>query len=315
MRALPALEVKEDAKQAILSGETFTLVFDKLAGTLSSWRVNGEDLLALGPICHLTRALIDNDRGGEGTYEYEWKRAGYGQLKQRVRSVKVDARNARAIKVDVKTRLGAPVVAPVFDARYVYTVYGSGHVHLETTLTPLREDLPHLPRVGVMLRMPEGFDQFSWYGNGPGESYADSKNGVYVDVWKGTVEEQHTDYVVPQENGNKTDVRWGTLSNARGVGLRVMADDLLNMTVQHYATEDLDRALHIHELPRRPWTEWHLDLGQCGIGSMGPGVLPAYRLPAKEYSFGMTLVPVGEETQPPVCNLHQPDAGSRYRMH
>lgn len=295
VKTLPQLALAEDALMAVISGDDFTVTVDKLKGVLSSWIVDGVELLELGPAAHLKRALTDNDSGwGDGVHRKLWSQAKYDKLQERVRSVTVNARNPQTVTIVVETRLGGPIISPNFDATYAYTVYGSGDVRLVTTLKPTRKDLPHLPRVGVMLRMPEAFTNFTWYGNGPGESYSDIKNSVHVDLWAGTVEEQHTDYVVPQENGNKTDVRWGTVTDDRGVGLLVTADELLNMTVQHYSTEELDAAKHMHELQRQPWTQWHLDLGQCGIGSgaCGPKTLPAYQLAAQEYTFGMTLSPI-----------------------
>src|SRR6185503_5624244 len=132
-----------------------------------------------------------------------------------------------------------------------YTVYGNGEVHVETHVLP-DVDLPFLPRIGLQIHLPQGFEQLAWYGRGPHENYVDRNEGAAVGVYRGLVDEQFVSYVLPQENGNKTDVRWVTLTNADGVGLRASADRFLEVSAHHFTPEDLTAAPHPHELVRRP---------------------------------------------------------------
>ena len=117
-------------------------------------------------------------------------------------------------------------------------------------------ELPLLPRVGVILSMPEGFENFSWLGRGPEESYADRKAGVVVGLYNGTVDEQYVPYIMPQENGNKTDVRWAAVTNQNGIGLLVAANPLMETGVSHFTAHDLFTAYHTNELTRRDETYW-----------------------------------------------------------
>ncbi len=98
-------------------------------------------------------------------------------------------------------------VSAGFRHAVTYSVYGSGEVLMEQDVTCFGE-LPALPRIGVSLTAPAGFEQFTWLGRGPQESYIDRKAGVPVGLYQGTVDEQYVPYIMPQENGNKTDVRW-----------------------------------------------------------------------------------------------------------
>ena len=91
--------------------------------------------------------------------------------------------------------------------------------------------LPFLPRIGLQLHLPEGYEQLTWYGRGPHETYVDRNEGAQVGVYRSTVDEQFVPYVVPQENGNKTDVRWVTLTNTDGMGIHASADRLLEVSV------------------------------------------------------------------------------------
>jgi beta-galactosidase len=185
-----------------------------------------------------------------------------------------------------------------FDQTMTYTVYGSGDVSVHMHLEPFG-NLPPLPRVGLLATIPAGFDQFRWYGPGPHESYVDRKEANRVDVYSGTVEEQHTPYIVPQENGNKTDTRWATLENGV-VGLLAVGLPRLDTSVHHYTPQDATVATHTYQLKRRPEVTWTFDLVQDGIGSAscGPGVLDQYRLLPGIFDFHFRLRPyaVGKES-------------------
>jgi beta-galactosidase len=190
---------------------------------------------------------------------------------------------------------------------YTYTIYGSGDIVLETHVVP-SEGLPPLPRIGLQMSLPGGYENFSWYGRGPHESYADRKQGAPVGVYAGTVDEQYVPYIMPQENGNKTDVRWAALTNETGVGLLAVGLDAgrdwpwLNVSAHHFTTQDLTEADHTYELERRDEVTLNLDYAQGGLGngSCGPGVLPQYLLQPEEVSFTIRLRPFSVGTSSPV---------------
>jgi hypothetical protein len=186
-----------------------------------------------------------------------------------------------------------PKPAAHFDCDYVYTILGNGEVLVDTHVLP-GEGLPFLPRIGLQIRLPGGFEQFTWYGRGPYENYVDRKEGARVGVYRGTVDEQFVPYIVPEENGNKTEVRWVTLTNPDGFGLRASADRLLEVSAHHYTPEDLTVARHPHELIHREEIILHLDFGQSGLGSAscGPGRLEKYCLQPEEIRYRIRLQPV-----------------------
>ena len=163
---------------------------------------------------------------------------------------------------------------------------------LQTRVTP-HGDLPPLPRLGLEMQMPAEFTQFAWYGLGPHESYPDRRESVKVDIYRGTVADQFENYIRPQDNGNKCDVRWAAVSNILGIGLLAAAQPRINTSVHHYTPEDLTRARHTYDLNPRPETIWHLDHAVGGLGSQscGPGPLPEYLLHAEETSFSVKLTP------------------------
>jgi hypothetical protein len=185
-----------------------------------------------------------------------------------------------------------PKPAAHFDCDYLYTIFGNGEVHVETHVLP-DASVPFLPRFGLQLRLPQGFEQLDWYGRGPHENYIDRNEGAAVGIYHSTVSEQFVPYVFPQENGSKTDIRWVRLTNTAGVGLLASADRLLEMSAHHVTPEELTAARHPHELKHRPEVILHLDYGQSGLGSAscGPGRLPKYRLLPEEMRYCVKLRP------------------------
>jgi beta-galactosidase/beta-glucuronidase len=195
----------------------------------------------------------------------------------------------------------APKYNARFDCTYTYTVYGSGDVLVDTHVLP-GDDLPPLPRVGLTMTLLGGYETFTWYGRGPHESYVDRKESAMVGVYRGTVDEQYVPYVVPQENGNKTDVRWVALTNADGAGLLASAapDEVMEVSAHHFTAGDLTRAKHTHELARRDEITLNLDYRQSGLGSAscGPGTLPQYLLQPGEVRYTVRLRPLAAGESP-----------------
>jgi len=196
-----------------------------------------------------------------------------------------------------KVELEVPQKTPAcFDCDYVYTILGNGEISVETHVVP-DKGLPFLPRIGLQLHLPQGHEHLTWYGRGPHETYVDRNEGAQVGVYRSTVDEQFVPYVLPQENGNKTDVRWLTLTNADGTGIHASADQLLEASAHHFTPEDLTAARHPHEVVRRPEVVLHLDYAQSGLGSAscGPGRLEKYKLQAEEIRYVVRLRPYSAE--------------------
>jgi hypothetical protein len=225
-----------------------------------------------------------------------WQAAGLDRLTECLRAISVEQPSSQVVRVDVE--MADPQVGVT--SRLVYTIYGCGDVELAHTVE-LAEGLPPLPRVGITLLLPAGHESFAWYGRGPHESYADRKQGARIDVHRGTVDDQYVPYVKPQENGNKTDVRWAALTDDRATGLLVVGMPLFEVSAHHCTARDLAHAAHTHQLPRRDDITLNVDLAQSGLGSesCGPGILPHYLLEARTYRYRLRLRPLsGSEESP-----------------
>ena len=288
--SLPPVTVHEATGRLIVHGEDFQLTFDTLHGTLVDWIYQETPLLVSGPAVNLWRAPTDNDAHQMAGL---WRKAGLDRLVSRVSSVTWHQANSSAVRVEVALTLAPISRPPAFTIEHAYTVSGSGEVLLETHITPHGE-LPPLPKLGLELHLPAGFEHFTWAGLGPHESYPDRRESVKFGVYRGTVAEQFENYIRPQENGNKSDVLWAAVTNGLGVGLLATAQPQMNTSVHHYTPADLTRAEHTYDLKPRPETIWHLDHAVGGLGSQscGPGPLPEYLLNAEETLFAVRLTPL-----------------------
>jgi hypothetical protein len=206
------------------------------------------------------------------------------------------------VVLEADTVLAAYSRYPALACQQRYTLYGSGDMLLETRVRPL-STLPDLPRLGLQLRLPASLDRLAWYGRGPHECYADRQVSAPVGVYSGLVSDQYVPYIRPQDYGNKTDVRWAALTDARGLGLLALAPQdgpLLQMSAQEFSTEDLTRAHHTYELAPCGQIIWNLDHLQAGLGSnsCGPGPLAQYLIQPMEHAFNVRLRPVNSPAAP-----------------
>ncbi|MEM7535916.1 MAG: glycoside hydrolase family 2 TIM barrel-domain containing protein [Chloroflexota bacterium] len=182
-----------------------------------------------------------------------------------------------------------------FENEVTYTIHANGDIEVAATVMQVNE-LPHLPRVGVQMQIPGEYANLTWYGPGPHETYADRRESGKVDVYRTTVADDYVPYIMPQEYGNKVEVRWATLTNDAGHGIRVQGRDislggLLNISASHFTDQDLEAATHTYELTPRDEIIFNVDYGKSGLGngSCGPGILPQYMLSESEYHYGFMM--------------------------
>lgn len=312
---MPSIEVRETERTVCVVGQNFDVEFCKRSGTMRSWTFNDTALLASGPQVNLWRAPLDNDVH----LKKQWIAAGYDKLTANLNELSVRIIKDRAVQVTASLALGANGDAVCFHAVIRYMIYGTGDIVVDATLkpndfyskpdrprtglhldlmvanSPVIEKLPPLPRFGMQLAMPKGFEQFSWFGRGPHECYADRKESGKLGVYRGTVDEQFVPYIRPQENGNKLDVRWAAITNERGIGLHITGMPLLNVGVYHYTAQDLAKTSHVHKLKRRDETFLSIDEVQSGIGNHSCGyapTLPQYLVEPVERSFVYRMSPI-----------------------
>jgi beta-galactosidase len=275
------------------------VVVDHIVARVESVSWDGHVVLAAGPELNLWRATTDND-GIRGWNGQDWKpmglwlAAGLNELRVSASFNEIAMAGDDAVITLERTYLGKDPAKP---ARHVQVlrVTPSGDIWVENTVDVDR-GLPSLPRIGVSLQTPAGFERVEWFGRGPHENHIDRNAGAPVGRYVGTVDEQFVPYVLPQENGNKTEVRWFQLDDG-GVGVRFAAPGLCEFSVRHFTGQDLFRCYHLNDLPdvRRAETVICLDHRQRGVGtgSCGPQTLPKYCVEPGVYRFAYVITPFG----------------------
>jgi beta-galactosidase/beta-glucuronidase len=303
-RPLPPLAREEDERAVRLTSDAFSLVFDKADGAIREWLYAGVPLMTSGPRFQAWRAPTDNDatRWGSERAAIRWREAGLDRLQQRIEAVTVTPLGKHAVAIDLGAVYAAPALRPAFHCAIRTVVHSSGDVVIRADVRPAAT-LPPLPRLGLRLRLPGRFDRLAWYGRGPHETYVDRRESGYVGVFHGAVREQYVPRVRPQENGNKTDVRWAAVTDIRGLGLLAVGLPRLEVSAHHYTAEDFTAATHAHELTRRDETILNLDYRQAPLGSnsCGPGPLPQHLLKPEPVVFSLRLRPLALETDDPMA--------------
>jgi beta-galactosidase len=134
-----------------------------------------------------------------------------------------------------------------------------------------------IERFGMGLIMAPGYENMAWYGRGPAPTYVD-RDYERVGVYRSTVDQQWNEFSQPQENSNKTDVRWVTLTNQDGIGLRATGMSLLSVSAYQYPKSEIERADYAFKMTRRPQIYLNLDLRQMGVGGTNSWTPDAYPL-------------------------------------
>lgn len=289
------LDVRETPHELTVTTEDATVTFDKVYGKLSGYEVFGEAMVVAGLEENFFRAATDNDEMGwvmrEDAPAGHWRSAGLHDLKRNVTGVTTEVgEDAVTIKVEANFAETHQYLCMTTEVRYRITADGA--VDVAICFNPLKA-MDELPRLGMTLTLKRDFDRFAWFGRGPQESYSDRKGGTLINLYRGTVAEQFEPYIIPQENGNKTDTRWCSLLNSEGKGLLVVAGTLMNTSVMHYTQTNLYEAMHTYDLKEIDGTVLNIDYGQTGIGngSCGPGNLEAFKLKAVPTQFTYQLRP------------------------
>ncbi len=290
-RVLPPIQVSDRKDVLVLSGETFSFTFDKNMGGLSELVYNNSKVTSEPLLPYLWRVPTDNDEGGrQRSFADRWRREGLDKMDIRPESISFDKVNNGRVIVYVRNKIKTTKEDIAYEGEY--TVLGDGRILVENRLL-VPESIPPLARVGLRTALPNSFDEIEWYGRGPYESYEDRKESAFVGIYRGTVEDQHFPHVMPQENGNKTDVRWvKIMSDKSSVCFAGMP--LINFNIQDYSDEALNESKSTHKLKRGDKTYLHIDFRQMGIGgddSWSPKVHREFLLNNHEYYFSFVIAP------------------------
>ena len=288
------LNVKYVQRYLIVEGEDFRIRFNKQTGFMERYVVDGTEFIKAGSALtpNFWRAPTDNDYGAKLQEKYAvWKDPGL-----RLTSLKHEAQDGRI------------VISAEYDMRHVggklsltYTINNKGAVKVNQKMTADKgRRVSEMFRFGMQLVMPKAFEYVSYYGRGPVENYSNRNHCTDLGIYHQTVDEQFYPYIRPQENGTKTDIRWWTVADVRGIGLQFVGDAPFSASSLHYTIESLDegpvkRQGHSQEVEKADLTNVLIDKVQMGLACIDSwGAVPEaeFRLPYTDYDFTFVMTPV-----------------------
>ena len=264
-----------------VKGEDFDCLFSMLSGGLVSYRYAGKEMIEKIPMPNFWRAPVDNDNGSMAPARYaQWK----------IASMYISHRNGGMFdnvptKVEEKDNTVTVTytyfmpTTPAGKCQVSYTVFGDGTIETKLMYDPV-EGLPDMPEFGMMFQFNADYDNLTWYGMGPEETYADRRHGAKLGIYSNKVADNMAKYLVPQECGNKVGVRYARLVDAKGRGMMFEGDEL-SFSALPYTPHELENAAHVYELPQVHHTIVRVALAQMGVGgddSWGSLVHPEYHI-------------------------------------
>ena len=296
---VPCLAMAPEAQVQVVVGDInlgvrgsgWEILFSSAQGNLTSYKVDGVELIAQQPRPSFWRAPVSNDYGSRRDFEVaQWKLA---SLYQRCVKKEVFMRGEwqefnwfgqlgwQEFATDkISLRFTYELATqPLSACTVTYTVSGGGAVQVELDYART-EGLPEIPDFAMLFALPSEYDRVQFYGLGPQDNYNDRRRGARLGVFEQTVAEQMQPYLVPQECGNHGGVRWLQVTDRRGRGLRVYGSLPFEASALPHNAHELEAARHQEELPPVQYTYLRASLGQCGVGgddTWGAPVLQEYR--------------------------------------
>jgi beta-galactosidase len=315
MNSTTSLEIHTTGTSQTIIGQTFSITFSRVTGNVSTWLVNGHALLEPDPQTNAAlsvsfwRPPTSNDMPFDLP---EWRRFGIDNLASHLRSFHIARRSDGSVQITTKSFICTPILAWGFQATSLYTIAVDGTLTVSIQLKPEGPAPKTLPRMGLDLYLTDSLDNVTWFGRGPGESYADKKESQKMGIYKADTAQLHTPYEVPQENGNRLDTRWLRVADGRGWGLkaiRTAAGSINNSDSIHsapfqwvasrYSAQMIENAKHPRDLIAEKAVRLRLDIASAGVGTgaCGPRAFEKYQVPCEESVVSFCLQPCFDDSE------------------
>ena len=279
------VQVSETDRFLSIRSDTFFYVYNKLSGLFEQLSIDGEELLETPMELNIWRAPTDNDR----KIKQEWMDAGYDRSKARAYDVQWK-REGKCVRIYSTMSVAAVALQRVLDIKAVWEISNRGAISVKMQVKKNME-FPQLPRFGIRLFLKEEYENLKYYGLGPHESYRDKCKSCSHGLYDATVEEQHEDYIRPQENGSHTDCDYVMIEKENQTVIAVSPKPF-SFNVSYYTQEELARKTHNYELEKSGNTIVCLDYAQNGIGSnsCGPELRDEYQVDEETFVFEIKLL-------------------------
>lgn len=305
----PKVTIDDSETLITIKSDKSKVVFNKTTGVITELDYNQGNIIKGGNgfTPNFWRAPIDNDFGNDlHKRSRVWQ---YASKNRKLESINAIMEDLNAT-VTLKYILNDPDSKNIATYSLKYTIGGDGTILVENTFEKTENNLPDLPRVGMNIQLNNKYDQMAWYGKGPHENYWDRKTGAKVGVYNGSVSDQYWAYIRPQENGNKSDVRWLTLTDKNGKGIEIIGIPTIDISAHHNIMEDFEslertdgrqregdivKNRHTVDVKPRDLISLNIDYKQMGVGgdnSWGAQTHDEYKLMDNEYKYSFIIKPI-----------------------
>ena len=301
------IKVFENDKSIDVKGESFKISFNKKNGELQEINYGTQNILLGGVKANFWRSPIDNDYGyNMSSILNVWKKASKNQI---LKTLKV--KNYQEQGVEIKSKYLVSDIDGLIEI--TYNISSNGKINVTTRLTEISSSLPMMPKFGTNFIINKRYDNVKWYGRGPHENYQDRKTSSLVGIYESKVSELYYPYIRPQENGNRTDTRWLTLTDSKGDGIIIETEKTFEFSAHHQRNEDFDGGnikyrkqsnalkrpiMHTTDIIERPLININIDYKQMGVGgdnSWGQKPHKKYQIKADNYSFSYSISPYSSD--------------------
>lgn len=299
--------LKVDGQNISIRNDKTKLIINRNSGEINHWSFNDDLIITEALRPNFWRSPTDNDLGN-GMHEWAkvWKEA-----KANLSSILL--REPKLVSDGVEFTIDYRGADDMFDLTIEYNLNRSGALGVDFTFTPLKQDLPNIPRLGMTLNLSNKFTVMSWYGRGPHETYWDRKSSGKIGIYDGKIIDQFHRYSRPQETGNKSDVRWMSLGSEKTkLLIRPNDDNYLSASVWPFAGSELafvagkdggESASGLVPVTARHGSDIqtgntvtvnidHLQMGLGGDTSWGRLVHAEYTIPPRTYSYSFSITPL-----------------------
>lgn len=285
------LNIIESFDKLAISNNKFEINFDKVTGNLLNYSYDGKVIVEDGPNLNFWRAPIDNDMYVLDNMKEKHRLHLMKEYPVTFTYIKND--NKKYVEVVSDVIVGAANNEWLYKCKYKYLVNNNGKINFTISGITLDSNLSMksmIPRIGVRFDLSNEFKEVTWLGRGPYETYPDSKESGIIDVYNKTISEMTTMYPYPQENGNRSDVKWVELKTS-DIKLIIETNSTIDFSVHEYSQEQFEEAEHLNELMKDESINLNIDYAQNGLGSnsCGPGQLEKYKLKFKNFFYKFSL--------------------------
>ncbi|MBA7522608.1 Beta-galactosidase [subsurface metagenome] len=291
-----------------IKGEDFKISIGKKTGVIETYNYQNIELFKSPLIPNFWRAPTDNDMGlidfteffalgvldfsdhSVPSFDFSWKDTSKNRT---VKDITFEKVSHNILRVFVLFNIDNSEE----DMALTYTIYGDGNIIIKSFIRPSI----NMARFGMQLTIPNEFNQLTWYGRGPHETMLDRKTSGAIGIYSGKVDELAHNYIRPQENSNRTDIRWAAITNKESIGLFVsdIGGTHLSVSAWPYSLEDLELANHTYDLPKREFITFNIDHKQQGVGGDVPALAKLhkkYKLKGdKDYSYTFRITGYSKE--------------------